>query len=343
AQDVLLARCLNASSQELEEFFNDLLELLCQYADIYIPTLKSYLSYIYEQYSYNPEFRELFHLCVELLWKVSNNRTATQTTERVFNEIVDTHGVFGIWISDKSGRHCIKRILFSFNMLKMIDRNKALKAVDMVASLVENCSDHNNDTSQLPEKLSEYKACTALLETLTSYQNAERINSDARRNYFLPELQDMIKLDKTDPETQNFDEEFITFKSVTTTKLLSLSTQDEQNLAILGMEAPRKLSELTSFLRVLKERKIDLLKVLIEFLPCENCHRQALVYFSPDKYSSLMNDNVSETIDYDLILSERRLPFEFSDSDKLGPWDVLLSEDAISDMRNLESPQMIKA
>ncbi|CAG8555633.1 6929_t:CDS:10 [Cetraspora pellucida] len=368
AQDFLVTRCLNASSQELKEFFDELLEFLCQYPDIYIPTLNTYLSYLYEHYSCNSmlsdftsmlitivmienlnysdnaEFRELFHLCVELLWKVSNNKTAIQTTKRVFDEILDTHGVFGIWISDKSGRHCIKRILFSFNMIKIIDRDKAIKAVDMVTFLVENCSDHNNDTSQLPEKLSEYKACTALLKTLTRYQNAERdALFDAKKNSFLPKLQDMIKLEKSDPEIRNLDEGYNTFKSVMTTKNLSLSIQDKQNFDILGMEAPRKLSELISFLRVLEERKINLFKVLIEFLPCESCHRQALVYFSPEKYSSLANENGSADIDYNSILSERRLPFEFSDNDKLGDWDVLLSEDAINDMRNLESPQMIKA
>src|SRR5881275_2930535 len=37
-----------------------------------------------------------------------------------------------------------------------------------------------------------------------------------------------------------------------------------------------------------------------------------------------------------------RLPFEFNDDDKLGSWDILLSEDTISDMRRLKSPLVIK-
>ncbi|CAG8521874.1 1680_t:CDS:10 [Paraglomus brasilianum] len=38
-----------------------------------------------------------------------------------------------------------------------------------------------------------------------------------------------------------------------------------------------------------------------------------------------------------------RLPFEFDENDKLGSWDVLLSEDAIKDMRQLESASVINA
>src|SRR6266498_400105 len=64
----------------------------------------------------------------------------------------------------------------------------------------------------------------------------------------------------------------------------------------------------------------------MEFLPCTSCHKQALTYFSPDK-SCLY-----------------RLPFEFNEDDKLGPWDILLSEDTIKDMRQLESsPEIIRA
>jgi hypothetical protein len=37
------------------------------------------------------------------------------------------------------------------------------------------------------------------------------------------------------------------------------------------------------------------------------------------------------------------LPFEFNDDDKLGPWDILLSEDTIKDLRQLESsPKIIR-
>jgi hypothetical protein len=37
-----------------------------------------------------------------------------------------------------------------------------------------------------------------------------------------------------------------------------------------------------------------------------------------------------------------RLPFEFNNTDNLGPWDVLLSEDAVRDMRQLESIETIE-
>ncbi|KAF0550861.1 p-loop containing nucleoside triphosphate hydrolase protein [Gigaspora margarita] len=367
-RDILLMRCLNASSLELKEFFDELSDLISQYPDIYMTALKTFLSYIYEQSSFNnvlsnfvsmlitivmisnlhysdiPEFKELFHLCIEILWKVSDDKTAIQTTERVFSEILDAYGVFNVWISDRSGRHCIKRIFFNFKMIEKIDSNKVLRAVDMIASLMENCSDHKNDKAILPERLSEYKACTELLETLRSYQNTQRTAlMDAKNNSYLPELKDMIKLDKNGFEIQNLNRGYGSTKPVMTSKNLPLTIQDKQNLVVLGMEAPRKSSELINFLRVLEQRKIDLFKVLIEFLPCENCYRRALVYFSPDKYSSFANENEFAEIDYSPILSERRLPFEFSDNDNLGPWDVLLSEDAINDMRSLESPRIIKA
>ncbi|CAG8450090.1 7512_t:CDS:10 [Dentiscutata heterogama] len=367
-RDVLLARCLNASSQELKEFFDELLELLYQYPDIYIPALKTYLSYLYElsscnsvhsnfvsmlitnvmisnlHYSGTPEFEELFRLCIEILWEVSNNKTAIQTTERVFSEILDAHGVFGVWISGRPGCYCIKRILFHFKMIEKIANNKILRAVDMIASLMENCSDHRNDTSKLPERLFEYKACTELLKTLGSYQDAERaVLLDAKKNFYLPELNDMIKLDKKESVPQNLNRGYDTIKSVISVKNLPLTIQDEQNFTFLGMKAPQKSSELTNSIRALEQRKIDLFKVLIEFFPCKSCHIRALVYFSPDRYSSLASENESVDLNYAPILSDRRLPFEFSDDDKLGPWDVLLSEDAINDMRSLESPQMIKA
>ncbi|CAG8607873.1 45495_t:CDS:10 [Gigaspora margarita] len=366
-RDILLMRCLNASSLELEEFFDELSGLISQYPDIYMPALKTYLSYLYEQSLYNnvlsnfasmlvtivmisnlhysdiPEFKELFHLCIEILWKVSENKTAIQTTERVFSEILDAYGVFNVWISERTGYHCINRIFFNFKMIEKIDNIKVFRAVDMIASLMENCSDHKNDKARLPERLSEYKACTELLKTLRSYQNTQRTDlMDAKNNSYLPELKDIIKLDKNGFETQNLNRGYGSTKPVITNTCLPLTIQDKQNIIALGMEAPRKSSELINFLRALEQRKIDLFKVLIEFLPCENCYTRALVCFSPDKYSSLAKENEVAEIDYATILSERRLPFEFSD-DNLGPWDVLLSEDAINDMRRLESPRMIKA
>jgi hypothetical protein len=59
-------------------------------------------------------------------------------------------------------------------------------------------------------------------------------------------------------------------------------------------------------------------------LPCANCHRQALICFSPDIHSSESADDVGD----ESKPPERfRLPFEFNDTDKLGSWDVLFSED----------------
>src|SRR6266542_1594022 len=73
------------------------------------------------------------------------------------------------------------------------------------------------------------------------------------------------------------------------------------------------------------------------FLPCASCHKQALVSFSPDKY--VLEEESSSDVE-GTSRPERlfRLPFEFNDDDNLGPWDILLSEDTIRDMRQLEPP-----
>jgi hypothetical protein len=70
-------------------------------------------------------------------------------------------------------------------------------------------------------------------------------------------------------------------------------------------------------------------------LPCENCHKRALIYFNPKKYSSLIEENESTDVENEYKPSYR-LPFEFNESDKLGPWDILLSEEAIKDIQKLE-------
>src|ERR1043166_4182840 len=63
----------------------------------------------------------------------------------------------------------------------------------------------------------------------------------------------------------------------------------------------------------------------MELLPCASCHQQALVSFSPDKY--FLDEESVPTF---------RLPFEFNEDDRLGSWDVLLSDNAIDDMKSLE-------
>src|SRR5688572_12819863 len=63
--------------------------------------------------------------------------------------------------------------------------------------------------------------------------------------------------------------------------------------------------------------------------------------FSPEKYSSLMEEGELT----DIVSKPKpsfRLPFEFNESDGLGPWDILLSEDAIKDIQKLD-PNKTKA
>jgi hypothetical protein len=66
-----------------------------------------------------------------------------------------------------------------------------------------------------------------------------------------------------------------------------------------------------------------------------SCHKQALNDIFPDKYF-LEDESVSSRCFH--------LPFEFNEDDKLGPWDILLSEDAVKDLQHLESrPDVIKS
>jgi hypothetical protein len=63
--------------------------------------------------------------------------------------------------------------------------------------------------------------------------------------------------------------------------------------------------------------------------------------FSPEKYSHLMEEEKIADVDSEFKQSFR-LPFEFNDSDKLGPWDILLSEDTVKDMQKFDSPLITK-
>ncbi|CAG8553834.1 5171_t:CDS:10 [Ambispora gerdemannii] len=313
---VLMKRCHTASNCELEDFVNELSELLCNSFESHIPTLKAFLSQLLEKYSkrptlltrYNavfqnfpslltnciimqnlhqcdfPGFREIFDYCFELLWRAQNNKIAIQTTKDILIKILDSDGVLGVLISGSHGRHCLKRILFELNINNRIDKEKLLKAVDMVAIIVEQCSEHEEVSPRLSETLSIYKACSTLLDKFRSYQNAER------------------------------------------SLLHILCDNDEPHFTLLGISAPKKSSDIPHYLHALEQQKLNLFQ------------KQALVRFSPDKYSSLMEEEELTSINRTF-----RLPFEFDEDDKLGPWDILISEDAIKDMLYLESPLKIKA
>ncbi|CAG8530765.1 2253_t:CDS:10 [Ambispora leptoticha] len=61
--------------------------------------------------------------------------------------------------------------------------------------------------------------------------------------------------------------------------------------------------------------------------------------FPSDKYSSFMEEERAITPPEHCF----RLPFEFSEDDRLGPWDILISEDAFKFMSRLKSPLAVKA
>ncbi|RIA97760.1 P-loop containing nucleoside triphosphate hydrolase protein [Glomus cerebriforme] len=331
-QDILLKQCLKTSELDLDEFIDN----LSRSFDIYLSTLHTFISHICNKYlRVNPKvdsrwytllanftssiitvvfmdnlhnsdllgFCELLHKCIELLWwscnkkKINQSHLAFQTIKLIFSAIMDTDGVLEVLVSEVYGRRCLKRILFDFNMINQIERVELLRAVDVIAALVEKCSEHKNDLS-LSESFSVYKACTALMETLGNHQSANRKQADFHNN------------------------------------LKSLSIKDD--LALLRMTVPQKLSDLPHFLLALEQRKIDSFSDLIGFLPCTSCHKRALNYMYPKKYVLEEEYATPECF---------RLPFEFDEEDyKLGPWDILLSEDTIKDLQQLESkPEVIRA
>ncbi|RHZ77053.1 hypothetical protein Glove_186g78 [Diversispora epigaea] len=88
------------------------------------------------------------------------------------------------------------------------------------------------------------------------------------------------------------------------------------------------------------ESKINLFKDLLGFLPCTSCYKRALINFSPEKYSSLIEEDEPESLDDKNISDHFRLPFEFNNNDNLGPWEILLSENTIKDLRKLNPHTM---
>lgn len=194
--DILLKRCINASESDLDEF---LVELSNSF-DNRLPKLKIFTSYLCQKYLHVAPnitntllvkfisllitvvitknlqksdifgFSELLHNCIVLLWWASNKdsnepNSVFNLIKYIFSTIMDAN-VLEVLISEVYGYHCLKRILFDYNMINQIDqRELVLKAVDLVVALVEKCPEHKNDLL-LSEGYTVYKACSALLETL---------------------------------------------------------------------------------------------------------------------------------------------------------------------------------
>jgi len=209
-----------------------------------------------------PGFGELLHDCIELLWWTGNNNKDNKlTTKHVFCTILDADGVLGVLISETYGHRCFKRILFDFNMIIQIEQEELLKAVDVVATLVEKCSEHKDVTSQLSEGFSVYKACTALLKTLRGYQSVKQFLLVNRKNSLSPMLDDMVRLDDKETRTQHWNRKRAASNFHNNLTLLSI--EDEQYLALLKLPRPQKLSDLPHLLWVLEQRKIDSFRVNI--------------------------------------------------------------------------------
>ncbi|GBB97473.1 hypothetical protein RclHR1_00030030 [Rhizophagus clarus] len=330
----LLKWCINASKSDLDKFLAEISSSL----DIYLSNLIIFTSYLCNKYLQvapnikniislvrfisllitvvimgnlqNSDiigFSELLHNCIVLLWWADNkdDNNSNLVFQNIFSEVMKAN-VLEVLISEVHGYNCLKRMLFDFNMINRIDQLELLKAVDLVAALVEKCPEHKNDLL-LSKGFTVNKACSTLLETLPP----------------------MFKIDNEE-QHWNGERADSNFKN----NLRSLSDKYKQYFALLRMKLPRKPSDLPHLLRALKEQKIDSFKDLIGFFPCTSCHKQALNYIAPDKYF-LEDESVPSRC--------FRLPFEFNDDDRLGPWDILLSSDTIKDLQILESnPDLIR-
>lgn len=267
----LLKRCINASESDLDEF----LVILSSSLDIYLPKLNIFTSYLCKKYlqvapvknvlfakfisllitvviTENLQksdifgFSELLHDCIVLLWWASNKdnnepNSVFKLIKYIFGAIMDAK-VLEVFISEVYGHHCLKRILFDFDMVNQIDQGELLKAVDLVAALVGKCPEHKNDLV-LSEGYTVYKACSALLETLPP----------------------MCKIGNKEQHWNRKRAD------------VPLSIKDKQHLALLGMKIPQNPSDLPHFLRAIEQRKIDSFKVNIFLVDMLLYHRNSLV------------------------------------------------------------------
>jgi hypothetical protein len=244
-RNALLERCLNASP-------SDLLELSSGTPDNYIPILRAFISHLCNEssrathkrntalfdftiltitivitkniyHSDIPDFVELLHNCIELLWLIRNkdNDKLNGIMKYLLTIILNADGVLEVLILNYFGRHCIERMLLDFKMIKLIEQEELLKAVSVVATFMEKCSKHQEFSYDLLKNLNEYKACLALSEALRSYYN----------------------------EFGNWS--------------LALSVENEKSLGLLNMMIPQRLLDFPQFLQSLDQRKINLFQVNI--------------------------------------------------------------------------------
>lgn len=289
---ILLERFINATRTDLEEFINELSQLLSKFPEEYLSHIQAFLSYLYNdfprvntrfnkwlpsfvsklinnvmlqnlQHSDFHSFGLTLYYCIELLWHARNDKfDSNLILKRVFHEILSVDGLLEIFISGAPGHRCFKRVLFDFHLIDQIERDKFFSAINAVATLVENCHEHKEVSPQLSEGLSICHACTALLKTVRIHHNSE---STTKKDIMPPTLQNMVALENKEYRMKRGSErqKAATSNSSNSNKnSVSLSTQDEQYLALLGMKFPQKLSHLPNFLQELEQRKMNTFQVI---------------------------------------------------------------------------------
>ncbi|UZO21754.1 uncharacterized protein OCT59_014139 [Rhizophagus irregularis] len=324
--DNLLKRCINASKSDLDEFLVKLSSSL----DIYLSKLKIFTSYLRKKYlQVAPVKNVLFAKFISLLITIVITENLHKSDIFGFSELLHDCIVLLWWAGNKDNNEpnsVFKLIKCTFGAImdaKVLE--VLISEVYGYRCLMRILFDFNmiNQIDQrdllkavdlvavFVGKCPEHKNDLLLSEGYTVYKACSAL---------LETLPPMFKI--------NNDEQHWNGRRAD----VPLSIKDKQNLALLGMKMPQKTSDLPHFLRAIEQRKIDSFKDLMGFFPCTSCHKQALNNIAPDKY-------FFESAPPRCF----RLPFDFNDDDKLGPWDILLSKDTIKDLQQLESsPDLIR-
>ncbi|CAB4422205.1 unnamed protein product [Rhizophagus irregularis] len=313
-------QCLYASDSDLDEF---LVKLSVSF-DIYIPKLQTFTSYLCDKYlQVAPNIKNILlaRFISRLITDVIQENPQKSDTFG-FSELLHNSIELLWWASGKENKKTnpyfkiiisIFSTIMEVNILEVLISEtygfRCLKRILFDFNLI-------NQIEQLELLLKAVDAVAALAEKCPEHINDLSLSEGYKACTALLETLRNCRADSKN------------------NLIPLLSIRDQQHLALLGMKMPQKLSDLPHFLTALEQRKIESFQDLIRGFPCIGCHKQALIHTFPNKFFTEYESAPSECF---------RLPFEFNEDDKLGPWDILLSEDTIKDLQQLEStPEIIR-
>jgi hypothetical protein len=248
--DYLMKRCINASEYDLNEFLVKLSSSL----DTYLPKLIIFTSYLCDKYlQVAPNFKyvlltkfisllttvvimenlqksdifgfsELLHNCIVLLWWTGNKDNSDKP-----NSVLKLFkSIFSAIINANVLEVLISETHGYYCLKCMLFDSKIINQIDQIELLKA-----VDLVVALMEKCPEHKDYLLLSEGFTVYKACSEL---------LETLSPMFKIDNL---------------------VSPLSVRDKQHLALLGMKAPQKTSDLPHFLRALEQQKINSFEVNI--------------------------------------------------------------------------------